>query len=561
MLKKLKNMKVKKKINYAYKIVIQLMVVSGILSMMGFGVLYHFLNSYITGAQAADTAVKLCRININVAARTIREMVINNDTKSYNNYKKIVDENMDEVGKELITLQETKMISSELYQKYETSLREWGTIGYEIIQLIEKGERQVAKQEILNRCAPALENVEAISEEIDQTTDYLKKEAIRKSGVTVIYGVSTIFLFIAAATILSMQIGNRLVLLITKPIAELEYAANELANGNLHSSLEYQSEDEIGGLANSIRQSMKSLADYIDDIAQAMKNFSNGNFVMNPNVEWKGEFIGILNSFMDFEKSMADTVKEIQRVADQVKNGAEQVFASSLNLADGVTNQASITEELSATIQEASERVSLNAKNAKLISKQVDELGKKIENSNGKMHEMVSSMTEISRSSKEISKIIATINEIASQTNLLALNASIEAARAGDAGRGFAVVADQVSVLAAQSSQAAKESTLLIETSVQAVEKGMVVAEETAEMLEGVVDGSRKITQDVTEIATKLEMQAASITEINRGVENINDVVLANSSASEECATTSQEMSNQSMSLEQLIRKFQVRKD
>ena len=67
------------------------------------------------------------------------------------------------------------------------------------------------------------------------------------------------------------------------------------------------------------------------------------------------------------------------------------------------------------------------------------------------------------------------------------------------------------------------------------------------------------ITEEVTEIATELETQAASITEINRGVENINDVVQTNSAASEECAATSQEMNNQAMSLEQLIQKIRVR--
>ena len=110
-------------------------------------------------------------------------------------------------------------------------------------------------------------------------------------------------------------------------------------------------------------------------------------------------------------------------------------------------------------------------------------------------------MYEINKASQEIDKIISTINEIAYQTNLLALNALIEAARAGEAGKGFAVVANQVNMLADQSAQAAQESATLIETSVKAVENGMVIAEQTATQLEEVAEGSKEITQEVTNIA------------------------------------------------------------
>lgn len=168
-------------------------------------------------------------------------------------------------------------------------------------------------------------------------------------------------------------------------------------------------------------------------------------------------------------------------------------------------------------------------------------------------------MKEINTASNEIGKIIATINEIASQTNLLALNASIEAARAGEAGKGFAVVADQVSVLAAQSAQAARNSAGLIETSIQAVEKGMVIADETAGQLKMVVEGSQAITKDVSKVAEILKEQAESMKVINDGIDHINDVVQTNSATSEQCAAASQEMSGLAESLEELIRKLKVK--
>ena len=169
-------------------------------------------------------------------------------------------------------------------------------------------------------------------------------------------------------------------------------------------------------------------------------------------------------------------------------------------------------------------------------------------------------MLEIQDASMQIDKIIETINDIASQTNLLALNASIEAARAGEAGKGFAVVANQVNQLADQSAAAAKESDVLIKTSVTAVGKGVLLAEETARQLEIIADNSKTITEEVSGIAETLENQALEIQQINDGIEQINDVVQTNSATSEECAAASLEMNSEAEHLHNMIRELKVAK-
>lgn len=561
MKKKLENMHLKERIDYGYRKVITMMLISGLLSVVIIGVLFANMMHYVENVNVADQAVKICRINVNAAARNIREMALNEDTSSYDNYEQTVKRLLSEVDSELQILKKTEVLSDENYEEYATALSDWGKIGYSIIEEIKNGNDENATDAILNNCTPALNKVVEIAIKLDELTDEASSETVRNMVVCTVAGFVVIIVCLVFAFTLTRKTSKRVLETILEPLHAIEDVAMELTEGNLHSALEYHSDDEIGKLAHSMRKSIRILGTYVDDIDRSMKLFSEGNFDVHPEVEWRGDFVGILNSFMAFQASMAGTIKGIQNVSNEVSGAAEQVASSSNDLADGATNQAAVVEELTATVTGVSEQVEKNSQSAKEISVKVDELGNAISESNGKMHEMVDSMHEISEASKEIDKIITTINEIASQTNLLALNASIEAARAGEAGKGFAVVANQVNVLADQSAQAAKESATLIETSVKAVEKGMVIAGQTAAQLEEVAENSKVITTEVTNIAETLETQTTEIKQINEGIEQINDVVQTNSATSEECAAASQEMSSEAESLREMIRKFKVAED
>ena len=558
--KKLENMHLQERINYGYRKVINMMLISGLFSIVVIGVLFANMENYIENVAAADQAVKICRINVNAAARNIREMALNDDTSAYDGYEQTVEKLLAEVDDELKTLKRTGVVPDADYEEYASALSDWGTLGYSIIEEIKNGDREKAIDSILNECTPALNKLVQIAIKLDDLTDEVSNRAARTTVIFTVAGIVCIIVCLVFALVLTKKTSKKVLDTILEPLRAVEDVAKELTEGNLHSTLEYHSEDEIGSLAHSMRKSISILGSYVDDIDRAMKLFAEGNFDVQPEVEWKGDFVGILNSFMMFEESMAETIKDIQNVSNEVSSSAEQVASSSNDLADGATNQAAVVEELTATVAGVSEQVEKNSQSAREISGRVDELGNAIAESNGKMHEMVASMNEINEASREIDKIIATINQIASQTNLLALNASIEAARAGEAGKGFAVVANQVNQLADQSAQAAKESAALIETSVKAVEKGMVIAGETATQLEGVAENSKVITEEVTNIAETLETQTAEIQQINEGIEQINDVVQTNSATSEECAAASHEMSNEAENLREMIRRFKVAK-
>lgn len=558
MKKKLEDMHLKERINYGYKKVIIMMLISGLFSIIVIGVLFANMYHYVENVAAADQAVKTCRVNVNAAARNIREMALNNDTSSYNDYELTVKKLLTDVDSQLQIIKKSGVVSEADYNEYASYLSQWGNIGYSIIENIKSGNKDKATEEILNKCTPALNKLVEKAISLGDTTDKASNKAAITTFIFAAAGILCIIVCLSIAWILAKRTSKKVLETIIAPLKSVENTADEMMKGNLHSTLDYKSDDELGRLAHSLRNSIAILGSYVDDIDRAMKLFAEGNFDVKPEVEWKGDFVGILNSFMLFEESMAETIKGIQRVSDEVSSAAEQVASSSNELADGATNQAAVVEELTATVAGVAEQVESNSQSAKQISSRVGNLGEAISESNSKMQEMVASMNDINEASNEIDKIIATINEIASQTNLLALNASIEAARAGEAGKGFAVVANQVNLLADQSAKAAKESAVLIETSVRAVKKGMTIADETATQLEEVAGSSKMITEEVTDIADTLEQQTAEIKQINEGIEQINDVVQTNSATSQECAAASQQMSSEAENLREMIRRFKV---
>jgi methyl-accepting chemotaxis protein len=167
-------------------------------------------------------------------------------------------------------------------------------------------------------------------------------------------------------------------------------------------------------------------------------------------------------------------------------------------------------------------------------------------------------MQDIQQASAQISDIVGLIDEIAFQTNLLALNAAVEAAHAGEHGRGFAVVADEVRNLAQRSARAAKEIKTLIGDSVEKVQAGSQLVDESGKALAGIIGSVKKVVDIVDEIAAASQEQAGGIEQVNRAVMQMDEATQQNAALVEEAAAAARAMQEQADRLHAQVGFFRV---
>lgn len=368
------------------------------------------------------------------------------------------------------------------------------------------------------------------------------------------------FFLTVSITLAAVFSGLIITKLITKsivePIKEIESLTDALSEGNLNYKISYTSKNEIGKLAEGLRNSMEKLTLYINEIDVSMNELSKGNLNINIKHKFSGDFERIENSISKSVSMLSGTLKNIAELSSEVSKRSEQISLSSQNISRGTAEQASSIEESSAAIEEIYEHVKENAESTSDASNKLNNIDNEIRKCNINMEEMLYAMREISSKSNEIRKVIKIIDDISFQTNILALNASVEAAHAGSYGKGFAVVADEVRNLAVKSSEAAQNTALLIEDTIKAVIKGTETADITASSLSTVMLNSREAAETVSEISKASEEQSIAIEQIKIGVEQISSVVQINSAAAEKSAAAGEDLTSQSYMLNNLVSSF-----
>lgn len=386
----------------------------------------------------------------------------------------------------------------------------------------------------------------------EQTTEMIdsinSRLAQRKSMFLTAQVISLAALFAAFIYITyqfyKMTVFSRKELL--EPIEKVSVQMEALANGDFGQELDLkQDKSEVGQMVAAIAFMKKNVRGMVKEISDVLEQMGNGNYKVSVEQQYVGEWKEIRESIITISEKMRETLNTIREVTGQIDKGAEQLACAAEDMATGSLEQASQVSELVTVINQMLKALEDNANEAKVSVEISTSAGKTLDAGNRKMQELKEAIQEINRCSEQIGSIISAIEDIASETNLLSLNASIEAARAGEAGRGFAVVAEQVKKLAEESTKAAGETTSLIETTVHAVEKGILIADETANNMVEVMEGAKAATEKMGQILTTLNANVDQMHSIDESIAHVASVVDNNSATSEETSAVSEELKAQ----------------
>ncbi len=343
------------------------------------------------------------------------------------------------------------------------------------------------------------------------------------------------------------------------PIVAISKSSSVMQEGRLNLELDYRSQNELGRLADILRDSLATINGYVSDINRIMGEMSNGNFDVSTSEEYIGDFASIQASIESLTTTLSMAMGQINQSEIRISGNAEQLSSSAQSLAQGATEQASAVQELYATLDGVSRSAQSNVQTATEAQERARLTGEQVAQSEQKMEQMVSAMEDVSSSSEQIGQIITTIQNIAFQTNILALNAAVEAARAGEAGKGFAVVADEVRRLAAQSDEAAAATTELIDNCVAAASRGSGIVAEVSAALEETMELVSRSNEDIGVIADAVRGEAESIAQVTEGIGQISAVVQTNSASSEESAAVSSELFAQAKNLREQTSRFRLK--
>ncbi|MFQ2516226.1 methyl-accepting chemotaxis protein [Aeromonas caviae] len=334
-------------------------------------------------------------------------------------------------------------------------------------------------------------------------------------------------------------------------------------------------------LAGSVSRPLNELARLFRELGSG-----DGDLTHRLKVDGRDELAQVATGFNNFVAKIHGSIEQVASNSRQLAATANEVAAKAQLTQHNCTAQrdrtvqvATAIHEMGATVSEIAGNASLAADVAKQANEQADAGAQVVAQArhgivglSGEIEQVAGVIESLASQTDSIGSILDTIRSISEQTNLLALNAAIEAARAGEQGRGFAVVADEVRNLASRSAASTAEIQGMINSlqeqsarAVSAMAQGrnqslrvVTQADEANGALDQITGHITQISDMNIQVATATEEQSSVVGELNRNVEDINQLTMETADIAHHLTESSRNLQHLSGELDKLVGNFRL---
>jgi methyl-accepting chemotaxis protein len=451
-----------------------------------------------------------------------------------------------------------KLISSDdelaTWQKASALIEQYAELWDQIAVLSKNNQNDQARDMVLGEGEQAVGQIRGMLQELVALNQKGGTDASERGDEEYLWArllMICVAVFVALLTVAFSFILSRG---IATPIVNMTDTMSRLASGDKSVEIPgIERKDEIGEMADAVQVFRDNMIE-TERLAEAEKKSQAERAARAAHIEQKTR---------DFDHdasvaiaAVASAATQLQANANSLTSRSQQAFDQSSAVATAATQMSSnvqtvaaSAEELSASIGQIANDVSLAATVSKEAVEQAGHTGRVVSN--------------LQQSAVKIGQVVELINDIAAQTNLLALNATIEAARAGEAGKGFAVVASEVKNLANQTARATADIGEQINSTRNATDEAVKAIADIVGTIEKVNEIASSIAAAVEEqqvatgeIARNVEEAARGTQDVNTNIHQVTDAVHGSGEVATEVLHASSELSREAEKMRTIVGAF-----